>query len=130
MEEGRRDLFWYSVEFLPLNANATEIANITIQADSAFLLTALTGDVRTGETSEANIETPAINVLITDQGTGRTLMDRAQRWNNIIGTGQRPYILPMPKQFSQSSTIAVQMTEMSGNNRYVRLTLHGYKIIP
>lgn len=124
-----RDLFTYSAEFLPLPNNAGATVLITIQADSDFLLAELTGDARADDTSETVIAAPSILVLFADQGTGRLLQDRAQMWDNIIGTAERPFILPVPKLFRASSTIAVTATQGNvGAARNVRIALHGYKV--
>lgn len=124
-----RDWFTYSAEFLPLPNNAGATVLITVQADSDFQLAELTGDVRTADTAETVVAQPSILVLIVDQGVGRYLMDRAQMWDNLIGTAERPFILPVPKMFRASSTISVTATQGNvGAGRNVRISLHGYKV--
>lgn len=124
-----RDWFTYSAEFLPLAINTTATVLVSVQADSDFLLTEITGDVRADDTTETVIAQPAILALLVDQGVGRYLMDRAQMWDNLIGTAERPFILPVPKLFRASSTIQVTLT--MGNvaaGRNCRVALHGYKV--
>lgn len=125
-----RDLFIYSSEFLPLGALATVSVNVPIQADSDFELAMLTGDVRTALTTETVIAAPAILVTLLDQGTGRVLMDRGQVWPNIVGTAQRPFVLPMPKRIRANAVIQVTLSDQANQARQVRLSFCGYKIFP
>lgn len=126
-----RDFFVYTAEFLPLNAGATAPVNVPIQADSSFELAELAGDVKTADTDEVAIADPAILISIVDQGTGRLLMDRPELWANIVGTAQRPFLLPMPKTFAANATIQITATSLLGAGaRRVRLSLIGYKIFP
>jgi hypothetical protein len=123
-----RDFFTYRAEFLPLGALASVTVNVPIQADSDFQLTEITGDVRVLVTDETVVAAPATLVTIQDSGTGRLLMDGAILWTNIVGTAQRPFILPMPKEIRASSVIAVTLSDLSGNARNLRMAFVGYKI--
>lgn len=125
-----RDWFTYTAEFIPLPASSSATVIVPILADSDFELTALVGDVRALTTDESPIAGPAIRVLITDQGVGRSLMDVAQEWTNVVGTAQRPFLLPMPRTFRASSTIAVALTNDNAAARQVRLAFVGYKKFP
>lgn len=125
---GGRDLFFYSAEFLPLGALAQTTVNVPIQADSDFYLTMLTGDVRALVTNETVIAAPAALVTLLDQGTGRILMDRGQLWTNVIGTAQRPFVLPTPKFIRANSTIAITLQELGNNARQIRVSFCGYKL--
>lgn len=130
MAGGSRDFFTYSAEFLPLGSLATTTVNVPIQADSDFQLAELTGDVRDLVASETVIATPAILVTLQDQGTGRVLMDRAQLWTNIVGTAQRPFILPMPKEIRANSVMAVTVQNLIAAVKQIRVSFIGYKIFP
>lgn len=123
-----RDFFTYSAEFLSLGASASLTVNVPIQNDSDFQLTELTGEVRDAIATETVIATPAILVTIQDQGTGRVLMDRAQAWPNMIGTAQRPFILPMPKEIRANSVIAVTLSNLLAVAKFARVSFVGYKI--
>lgn len=130
LESGPRDFFVYSAEFLPIGATATATVRVPIQADSAFALMEITGDVRALVTDEAVIAAPAMRMELRDEGTGRILMDRAQMWDNIIGTAQRPFFLPAPKVIRANSTFVVTLTNDNANARQVRIAFVGYKIFP
>lgn len=125
-----RDFFTYRAEFLPLGALATTTVNVPIQADSDFQLTEITGDMRTATTAEAVVAAPDALVTLQDQGTGRLLMDGGIIWPNLVGTAQRPFILPMPKEIRANSVIAVTLSDLSNTQRFIRLAFVGYKIFP
>ena len=125
-----RDWFTYTAEFLPLNANTTQNVNVPIQADSDFMLTGLSGSVKTAATAETVIAAPAVLVRIEVTGTGRNLMDRPVPWVNLVGTAERPFLMPVPHTVKANSTILVALTELSGNNRTIRVALLGYKLFP
>lgn len=123
-----RDFFTYSAEFLPLGALATTSVNVPIQADSDFELTQLTGDVRVNVTDETVVAAPASLVTILDQGTGRLLMDRGQLFTNLIGTAQRPAILPIPKFIRANSVIQITLQNLVNAGRNIRISFLGYKV--
>jgi hypothetical protein len=125
-----RDFFVYSAEFLPLGALATISVNVPIQADSDFQLTEITGDVRVNATDEVVVAAPDMLLSLIDQGTGRQLQDRGQQWPNIVGTAQRPMILPMPKEIRANSVIQVTLANLVNAARTVRIAFIGYKIFP
>lgn len=127
---GGRDFFTYSAEFLPLGSLATTSVNVPIQADSDFQLTEITGDVRINITDETVVAAPAVLLSLIDQGTGRQLMDRGQLWPNLVGTAQRPMILPMPKEIRANSVIQVTLQNLVASNRNIRISFVGYKIFP
>ena len=130
LESGPRDFFVYSAEFLPIGASASATVRVPIQADSAFALMEITGTVRALVTDEAVVVAPAMRMELRDEGTGRILMDRAQMWDNIIGTAERPFFLPAPKVIRANSTFVVTLTNDNANDRQVRIAFIGYKIFP
>lgn len=125
-----RDFFIYSAEFLPLNANATANVRIPVQGDSAFELTAISGDVKATDATETAIADPSLTVMLVDEGSGRRIFDRAQIWANIIGTAQRPFVLPQFKTFAPNSVLSVEVADLSTLTRRVRISFIGYKIFP
>lgn len=127
-DEYARDPFFYTAERLPLAANASESFQIQIQADSDFLLAELTGVVKDLDANETAIVNPAILIEILSSASGRILMDRAVAWSALVGTAERPYILPAPKTFPANSQITINFTNQTAATKRVRLTLHGYKL--
>ena len=130
LESGPRDVFFYSAEFLPIGASATATVRVPIQADSHFMLLQITGDVRALVTDEVVIAAPAMRILLRDEGTGRILMDRAQMWDNIVGTAERPGFLPAPKLIRANSTFVVELINDNANARQARVAFVGYKVFP
>jgi hypothetical protein len=57
-------------------------------------------------------------------------MDRGQIFPNLIGTAQRPAILPMPKLIRANSVIQVTAQNLVAAARQVRISFLGYKIFP
>lgn len=127
-DEFARDPFFYTAERLPLAANASESFQIQIQADSDYLLAMITGVVKNADLDETAIANPAILVEIIASASGRILMDRAIAWSVLVGTAERPYILPTPKTFAANSQITINFTNQTAATKRVRLTLHGYKL--
>ena len=125
-----RDWFTYTAEFLPLNANAAQNVSVPIQADSDFMLTGLSGTVKALVTDEVVIAAPAVTIRLENTGTGRNMMDRPVPWDNLVGTSQRPFLLPSPHTLKANSTLLVALTELGGNARQVRIAFLGYKMFP
>ena len=123
-----RDFFIYTAEFLPLNANATATVRIPIQSDSMFQLTEITGAVKAADSDEVVIAAPAITLTLLDEGSGRLLFDRAVEWSNVIGTAQRPFVLPQFKLLPANATLNVTVSSLIGSARRVRISFVGYKI--
>lgn len=130
LESGPRDFFVYSAEFIPIGASASATVRIAIQADSHFALMEITGDVRALVTDETVIATPAMRMTLRDEGTGRILMDRAQMWDNLIGTAERPFFLPAPKIIRANSVLVVDLVNDNANARQVRIAFIGFKVFP
>lgn len=129
-EPGPKDFFVYSAEFLPLAANATQQVRIPIQADSAFLIHEIAGDCRDAISDEVVIAAPPVRLEIRDEGTGRILMDRPQQWDNMIGTAERPFFLPLPKEIKPNSTLVISLINDSANAYKIRLAFIGFKSFP
>lgn len=114
-----------------LAAAATATVNIAIDASAPFLIVSQSYYANTNNAA-ANRQTtpvPDVVVLLTDTGTGRTLMDQAAPVDAIFGSGQFPYILPEPKLMQANSQLAVQATNRdaaAGFNLY--FCFNGYKL--
>lgn len=122
-----KDFFVYGTDFLPLTASATLAQDIPIQADSHYMIMA---GVRTVfQTDNTTIvANPAILVRIFDTGSGRQVQNRAVHIDNWFGTGQLPAYWPYPKIIKASSTLRVELTDLSGVDRNVRVEFLGFKI--
>lgn len=126
------DFFNYEVDFTTgIAAGATANSSFTIQADSDFkwLKACYFADIAVAAQTDSGRIIPLATVLITDQGSGRQLMSAATPIPNIFGTGQIPFILPVPKLFSGKSTISVSVANFSAASTYnIRLSFIGVKL--
>ena len=124
--------FTYTSQVLALAPAATNQDQINIQADSDFKILA---GAYIADDSQGPYTIPAlaeVSVLLTDTGSGRNLMDEAVPIPSIFGTGQLPFIWPVPKLMSARSTLQVQYTNISAAQTYayIRLAFIGVKLYP
>lgn len=122
-----KQFFTYGMEFLPLTASATLTGNISIQADSDFLILEMVRVVTDTTDLIALAFCPELVTLI-DSGSGRTLFDRAQHMDNIAGTGQLPAVWDYPYFLQRNSNFAVTVQNLEAVNRNVRIGFRGLKI--
>lgn len=115
-EQYTQDWFTYVASFGNIAGAVTSTVNIQIQADSNFecveitasgILHALLGVAGTPIVPN-NFLPYTIN--ISDSGSGRSLMSAPVPLNSIAGTGQFPFILPVPRIFMALSNIQVTLT--------------------
>lgn len=130
-----RDYFVYAVNFGVIAPQTTVIGNIQIQSDSDFIWEAGTyfsvnpaASVQTSET----LSIPAINIQITDTGSGRLIYNQPIPVHAIFGQGAGlPYPLIQPREFKARSSIAFTATNTEAANSYqLYLLLHGSKNFP
>jgi hypothetical protein len=126
--------FVYTAQFDNLASGATATDLISIQADADFKIMAATFQVNNNGavlTSATAPNQPNVSVLLTDTGNGRNLMDQAIPIPCLFGTGQLPFIWPVPKLMSARSTLQVQATSFEAAQAW-DLTLHfiGVKLYP
>lgn len=128
------DPFIYRAQFLSLAPAATATFQINIQADSDFKI--LAGSYHANNTNAAQSSStftyPLIDVLLTDQGSGRNLMDNPVSIPALFGNGQLPFIWPVPKTLSARSTLQVQVTNYDAAVTYNIRGLYfiGVKLFP
>lgn len=124
-----RDYFAYSPpDVLTLAAGTSTAQTFTVQQDSGFLFTSLSGHV-SDPANENVIADPHLTISIFDQGSGRNLSNRPVHWQNQVGTAQLPFFLPYPKWFSPTSDIQVTYANIdAAQATRIRLTFHGFKI--
>lgn len=127
------DYFSYAHELLPATASIESTTNFLVQADSGFVIVKTMGVI----TTDANVfvtnltDTPKFSpftVIWTDSGSGRDLMNVRIAWDNVIGTGQRPYYWPKPKVLDPNSTLTGRYLNLSGTDRNLRVAFGGFKV--
>lgn len=128
------DFFIYTPgKFVTLGAGATLTQNINIQADSDFCLQKLTfqADLAGVAQTASGVIVPNVNVLITDSGSGRQLMNNVLPLTLIFGTGQIPFILPKPKWFAANSNVVIALTSFEAAvTPSIQLAFIGFKRFP
>lgn len=125
------DYFVYNVEFLDIAPAEVQQGNIQIQADSDFKWVAATfqADIAAAAYNAGDRPIPLVNLQIVDTGSGRQLFFNALPIETIFGSGQLPFILPIPRIFRARSSIALTMSNFDAAETYnVRLALIGTKI--
>jgi len=134
-EQRKRTIEYYSAAFRPslaLAAGATDDPTFTV-GDADFVCTDITGTARDPANPTVVFLGPAITLMINDEGSGRNLFNRAQDWHSKVGSGERPYRLPMPFLIKQTSVVTVTLVniDLAGGQAYdIRLAVGGFKIFP
>jgi hypothetical protein len=104
------DFFIYEVDFGTIAVGATLNGNFQILADSDFKLIKLTS-VSSNSGTQDNVP-PRISVQINDSGSGRNLFSSAVPIANVFGTGQLPFIMPIPRIFKARSNVVVTIANL------------------
>lgn len=130
-----RDLYTYEEDFAEADLVAGQTLNgsIEIQADSDFVWTkgAYFATVAGGAQTNDSRVVPLVSLQLIDTGSGRNLMETATPVPSVFGTGELPFVLPVPRLFFARSTIQVQVTNFSAATDYgLRLSFIGYKAYP
>lgn len=125
--------FVYRAVFSGLTAGATATFQINIQADSDFKILAGTyhANVANAAQTASSFTYPLVDVLLTDQGSGRQFMDNPVSLPALFGNGQLPFLWPVPKLMAARSTLQVQAQNYDAAATYnLRLYFVGVKLFP
>ena len=98
-------------------ANGTGRASIKVSSDASFVVNYITGS-STGE----------YLIRMRTDSSDRQLMDDAVHSATIVGTAERPLILPKPLLLGQNTTISFELTNLTAQENEVYLTLCGFKV--
>jgi len=116
--------FKYSSVSLALAAGATANATIVIKENTAFALSRIVGWSFLSPATHATLT--QVTVMLTDQGSGRTLMDRKLPLEILNGFSAYPQWEPIPHVFAGNSAIGVEITSLeAANAAVVYLVLYG-----
>lgn len=129
---GAKDYFVYSALLTGgLGTGETDVASFNVDKDSDFLWTkgtffalvggaAITADTR---------PIPGVTVTIKDTTSGRDIMTAPVPIPAMFGTGELPFILPVPKLLPATSTITVNFASIDdASYSYIGLFFHGPKL--
>lgn len=125
------DFYVYDVDFFSLAPGASDNGNIQIQADSDFKWerAAFFASIAGGAQTLNTLVMPLITLQMTDTGSGRNLFQTPIPITNVFGTGQLPFVLPLPRIFRARSSITFAVTNTSAATTYdLNLSLIGYKL--
>lgn len=100
-----------------LAANGPGSATIPTDNDADFIVHKITG-ARTG----------ACLVTVKDGGRDRQWMDSAVHFDNLVGNGHYPNILPSPRFIPRGNPITFSLTDISGSTNTVEINLEGVKL--
>lgn len=129
---GAKDMFIYSAVLDGgLNTGSTDVASFNVDKDSDFLWTKGTYFASIGGVAfDYNTRPiPGITITIKDTTSGRDLMTTPVPIPSLFGTGELPFILPVPKLLPATSTITVNFASIDdANYGFVGLYFHGPKL--
>lgn len=114
-----------------LGVAGTSTVNITIQADSDFLVEKLTynADAAGATQTDSSRLLPNVHVNLQNTGSGRNLMNVQFPLTGMFGYGALPFILPRPYLFPASSTLQIILTSFEAAvTPFVTLNFIGRKL--
>jgi len=127
-EQYLKTFFTYNLLFASVASAATASASLQIQASSDFLIQALSFTCF-DLTTHGAITAPQCTIQLTDTGSSATLFDQPIPITNVFGTGQFPFVLPVPKlMVANSSLTGSLVATYLANASYFVLSFHGRKI--
>lgn len=112
-------------------AAASVSFQLNVPAEADFEAIKLTGfsDVAGAAVTYSTRPVPNVNILITNTGSGRQLMNVAVPFFALFGSGEKPFILPQPMVFSARSVIQIQFTSFEAvNANNIQLDFNGNKV--
>jgi len=121
------DPFSYVIDFNTLAASAVNQAGqFAVNADSDFVLRY--SMIVSMSAVGVEITRPDYLFTMNDTGSGRSLENTGDHVLNGFGTAQWPYVWSEPKLFTASSTLTVQLTNLTAVAARVVLTFGGFKV--
>lgn len=122
----------YTVTFTGLAPSVTAQDQIQIQADSAFRWMSGTfyATIANAAFTRQAQPIPSVTVQIIDNGSGRALFNAPVPVSSVFSpSGELPYILPVPRQFKERSSVSFTVANFDAAVTYnLRLVLHGAKL--
>lgn len=125
-----RSVYVYEAQTLTLGvgANATDQIQIESDADFWWIKSAYFADLAGAAQDDSTRVVPNVDVQIVDTGSGRQLLNGNTPIPSIFGTGQLPFILPIPQVFKANSVVRIDFTSREAvSTPNIRLAFIGYK---
>ena len=122
-----RKFYLYPIQFLSVAAAATATGSLQFQNDAPFFTLQIVGSAYTVATPPALVANPSVLVNIIDSGSNFPLTASPVNLDQMSGTAQLPYVLPMPYMFNRNSTVTFQVTNNYNATLSIYIVLGGYK---
>lgn len=120
----RKNVLPYMYQFRLTTAEATALAalgtaraTIKVSADASFVARYITG-ASTGD----------YTVFLRTDSSDRQLMDDPVHSATVVGSGERPFILPKPLLMAPNTTVTFTLQDLSNAVNEVYVTLCGFKV--
>lgn len=123
-----RQYYTYSIIQEAIAAGATADGSVSIQAHANFQIDQFTATVL--DANGAVITGGAVQVQLTDTGSGSNLFDAALPIPAIFGTAAQPFILPIPKILAANTTLSASITNNTAGAVDVFLVFPGVRLFP
>jgi hypothetical protein len=119
------DPYAYEVLFASIAPGVTAVGQIPIENDADFKCLAGTFDasIANAAYTDSTRPIPLCNVQIRNTGTGRAFFNQAVPVSAVFGTGQRPFLWPVPKLMKMRSLFEFTVTNTSVATTYTNLHL-------
>lgn len=130
---GAKDYFIYAAVLATgIASGNTGSASFNVDNDSDFLWQKGTffANVANDGFDSGSVPIPGVTVVIKDTTSGRDIMSQAVPISALFGTGELPFILPVPKLLPKTSTLTFSFANITDNTSYsfLGLYLHGQKL--
>lgn len=122
-----RKFYKYPISFGAVGAGISINQNLQLQNDAPFFAMQFTGEAQVAGPPIATLVNPPISIQIIDTGSNFPLFSSAENWDNVVGTAQLPYILPVTYMFNKNSTILFQITNNFNATLSITFSLGGFK---
>lgn len=118
----------YTVDIAAVSEGASGTGSFTVQADSDFVIQQLTGVAQLVDNTI--IASPIATVQITDTGSSFNLFSAPTHWTAIFGTGQLPFILPVPRLLAANAkvNITVNCIEEGASDNHYQIAFIGHRL--
>lgn len=118
--------FWYQVTTASIAGNGNGSVSLTLAADSQFELCYLMGS--SSEDADTDFMPNNFSAKITDQSTGRALMNDYIGQRNLCGPANGTIYQKYGVIFSPLSNVLFEVTNLTANASIIKLVMVGYKI--
>lgn len=126
----KKRFYSYSVIVAQLAVGGSADKSFNIESDSHFILQKMTftADIAGASQTDSSRVLPLVTMMVVDSGSARQMMDAPLPIPALMGTGQLPYILPVPHKFSANSTVSVALSNYGVVIYNLYLVFSGIKV--